>query len=220
MKYLIIILCILKSFSVFSQYGIDGGLVAGGVVIAWNTEKMSLESIRDNQNEILIANSTIALEAQMLLDIEKKLYNSLSKVDNLVQSASTLIRITEHSKELFEIQELTYELAKDYPYLLTIVVAQEVELLKQTTYLFTDLLIATKEGKVNLMNSYERLDFMNNILTELDKLKIQALQIYQVIKGAIIIENVNGLDIKKIILNLDYETIYNRMLTDYTTIFK
>ncbi len=220
MKYLIVILCILKSFSVFSQYGIDGGLVAGGVVIAWNTEKMSLESIRDNQNEILIANSTIALEAQMLLDIEKKLYNSLSKVDNLVQSASTLIRITEHSKGLFEIQELTYELVKDYPYLLTIVAAQEVELLKQTTYLFTDLLIATKEGKVNLMNSYERLDFMNNILTELDKLKIQALQIYKVIKGAIIIENVNGLDIKKIILNLDYETIYNRMLTDYTTIFK
>lgn len=220
MKYMIFILFLFKSFSVFPQYGIDGGLVAGGVVIAWNTEKMSLESIRDNQEEILIANSAIALETQILLDLEKKLYKSLSKVDNLVQNASALIRITEHAKELFEIQELTYELAKDHPYLLTIVAAQEVELLKQTTYLFTDLLIATKSGKVNLMNSYERLDFMNNILTELDHLKIQALQIYKAIKGAVTIENVNGLDIKKIILNLDYESIYNRMLTDYTTIFK
>lgn len=220
MKYLIIIICILKPFSVFSQYGIDGGLVAGGLVIAWNTEKKSLESIRDNQNEIIIANCTIALEAQILLDIEKKLYNSLSKVDNLVQNASTLIRITEHSRELFEIQELTYEIANDYPYLLTIVVAQEVEFLKQTGYLFTDLLIATKEGKVNLMNSYERLDFMNNILTELDKLKIQALQIYKVIKGAIIIGDVNELNIKEIILNLDYEAIYSKMSTDYNIIFK
>lgn len=220
MKYLIVIFCLFKSFSIFSQYGIDGGLVAGGLVITWNTEKKSLESIRDNQNEILIANSTIALESQLLLDIEKKLYNSLSKVDNLVQNASTLIRITEHSKELFKIQELTYEIVKDYPYLLTIVAAQEVELVKQTGYLFADLHIATKEGKVNLMNSYERLDFMNKILSELDKLKIQALQIYKVIKGAIIIENINGLDIKKIILNLDYETIYNRISADYTTIFK
>ena len=70
------------------------------------------------------------------------------------------------------------------------------------------------------MNSYERLDFMNNILTELDQLKIKALQIYKAIKGAVTIENINGLNIRKIILNLDYETIYNRMLTDYTTIFK
>ena len=109
-------------------------------------QKMSLESIRDNQEEILISNSAIALETKILLDLEKKLYKSLSKVDNLAQNASALIRITEHAKELFEIQELTYELAKDHPYLLTIVAAQEVELLKQTTYLFTDLLIATKSS--------------------------------------------------------------------------
>lgn len=220
MKYLIVMLFVFKSFSIYAQYGIDGGLVAGGLVIAWNAEKKSLETIRDHQNEILIANTTIAVEAQILLDIEKKLYNSLSKVDDLVQNASTIIRIAEHSKELFYIQELTYEAAKDNPYLIAIVAAQEAELLKQSGYLLVDLYIATKEGKVNLMNSYERLDYMNNILTELDKLKVKALQIYRIIKGATVMSNINSLDIEEVILNLDYKSIYNRAHTDYDIIFK
>ena len=41
-------------------------------------------------------------------------------------------------------------------------------------------------------------------------------------KGSIYITTTGDMlkTLAKIILNLDYETIYNRMLTDYTTIFK
>ena len=113
MKYILIILLLSPALSL-AQYGIDGGIVAGAVALSWSEEQKSMRKIKDLQTEILIANTTIWQQNNELLKIERKMYKALEKSDDLFKNTSAILRLTNHSKKLYEITDQTIELVEEF----------------------------------------------------------------------------------------------------------
>mgnify|MGYP000268270968 CR=1 FL=1 len=218
MKYILIILLLSPALSL-AQYGIDGGIVAGAVALSWSEEQKSMRKIKDLQTEILIANTTIWQQNNELLKIERKMYKALEKSDDLFKNTSAILRLTNHSKKLYEITDQTIELVEEFSDLQAIVNKKAADFVLQTGYLFEDIYIALKEGKYNLMNSSERLLFMNSVVLRMDELIRTAQDFQSQVRTVIAILKLDKFDVDSP-YKVDYSNIYNELDDNLNEFFK
>lgn len=172
------LLALFSSTTVAAQYGIDGGIVAIAHRIQWYAvEEPRLDNISEGQDYLLISNVALALEEAKLLDVKRKRYKSLSETDQSVEEAETLLQIVDHSADLYNIQDQTFNLVAPYPEIEAIISPAETDLLLEVGFLLNDVYLGTFEGQTNLMDSSDRLLFLKGILSKIDQINILAAKI-------------------------------------------
>ena len=175
-KYITMILLAVSAPS-FSQYGIDGTIAAGAHWAIWEVHKKDWNTISDGQDILIGANVTLALEQAKLSDISKKKYKSVSKTDNAIKNAETIALIAERALILGDVALSIDDIVEGYPEVYAILSPSLIELGIEIVNLTESVVFVDKEGDTNLMNSSERFQYMQRILTEMDEINSIALQL-------------------------------------------
>ena len=214
---LILIFSVLTTVS-FGQT--DDYIVVAAVASVHKAERDLLDEIELNQEKILIPTTLLAYSTAELIFVEQKLHRAYEKVQVIVDNAQVFLQIIEFSKDIIELQDMTYEIAKDRPELMLLAGKAEIDLIKEATAIMTNLLMVTKESKFNLMNNKQRLDVMQKVLHDLSDLKETAFFIYKLVESSIY---TNGLDFiiqNTLNLHVEYNEIYKSLKREYDIIFK
>ncbi len=173
MKYIIYILLLLQIHFVRSQ---GDGIAAGAAhYLLWSEEKSSIDDILRGQEQLLAANTVLALEQAKLLDVSKKQYHSLSS-NKAVQNAGLIGLIATRALTLNEINGklLTLISNSDNDILSTVFVPAITELFTEQGTILLDVYIATREGKNYLMNNADRISLLMDILSKIDRINDNA----------------------------------------------
>ncbi len=203
-----------------SQYGIDGGIMAGTAAIRWTQEKREMRRIEEKQDQIFISNTTIATEQTRIKQLNLKLYKALSTADGLLTEAETLVRIYDRGQEIYEWQSLSLELIKDQPDLSDQYLPIETRIILEMAYLVDDLVIATKEGENNLMNSSERFLLMGEIHSKMRDISKASAKLYRMLNGLKATKILDRLDLVVFDTEENNRRILEEAKNDYRTIFK
>ncbi len=204
----------------FSFGQTDDYIIVAAVASVHKAERDLLDEIEWNQENILIPTTILAYSTAELILVEQKLHRAYENVQLIIDNAQIFLQIIEFSKDIIELQDKTYEIAKDRPELMLLAGKAEIELIKEAIAIMTNLLMATKESKFNLMNNKQRLDVMLKVSEDLNNLKETAFFIYKLVQSLIY---TNGLDIviqNTLNLNLEYNKIYQDLKREYDMIFK
>lgn len=218
MDKLIFTFLLLLSIPIYSQYGQNGLRILPSVLEASVPEQQSLKSIKEDQELIRKASENIAYQTAALIVLKERYYNSLSEVENTIETAKLIEEINRVSLEIIQFQSEAFEYAKDDPQLMIVASNAELRLLEETYYVLADLYIATLGGQKNLMSSVERLDLMYNLKKEMYKLRNFSFEVLTTVKFSSTISTLK--DLSKILFKVDYVQVLKDVEQDYKIIFK
>ncbi len=218
MDKLIFTFLLLLSIPIYSQYGQNGLRILPSVLEASVPEQQSLKSIKEDQELIRKASENIAYQTAALIVLKERYYNSLSEVENTIETAKLIEEINRVSQEIIQFQSEAFEYAKDDPQLMIVASNAELRLLEETYYVLADLYIATLGGQKNLMSSVERLDLMYNLKKEMYKLRNFSFEVLTTVKFSSTISTLK--DLSKILFKVDYMQVLKDVEQDYKIIFK
>lgn len=209
---------ILNTVFIYSQT--DDYIIVAAVASIHKKERDLLDKIEENQQKILVPTTLLAYATAELIIVEQKLHRAFENVQLVIDNAQIIFQIIDFSRDIIELQDKTYELAKDRPELMLLAGKSELELVKEATVIMTNFLMATKESKFNLINNKQRLDLLQKVSGDLSKLKETAYFIYKLVQSSIY---TNGLDLvilNTLELDVKYNEIYQDLKREYDQIFK
>ncbi len=208
----------LNTVFIYSQT--DDYIIVAAVASIHKKERDLLDEIEENQQKILVPTTLLAYATAELIIVEQKLHRAFENVQLVIDNAQIIFQIIDFSRDIIELQDKTYELAKDRPELMLLAGKSELELVKEATVIMTNFLMATKESKFNLINNKQRLDLLQKVSGDLSKLKETAYFIYKLVQSSIY---TNGLDLvilNTLELDVKYNEIYQDLKREYDLIFK
>jgi len=167
------------SSTTFAQYyGVDGGVIAAGRIAIHLIEAKKYKEIEKWQDYIFAANGIVAMEMTKLNDLEKKMYKGYSKLDETIKSAQLILLIIDESEQTYEIIKNIKELGDDNLKVQAYTLDLQAFLIAEVVFIMNDYLVATKEGKKNLLNSADRYFLLDFFYKRIIKLKEQAQTLF------------------------------------------
>jgi len=156
------ILLFTSSITHAQYYGVDGLVIAAANITKHLVEDKKYKEIVKWQSYILSANTLIAAEITGLNALEKKIYEGYSKLDESVKSAELILLIINDAEDIYKTAKAIKKIGDGNLKIQAYTLDKQLFLLAEVAFIMNDYLIATKEGKKNLLNSGDRyylLDF-------------------------------------------------------------
>ncbi len=144
--------------------------IATSTAIGANTLAVtgSLDKIKDTQDEIKYAQTSMAYFLKFIQETDKKIYKSLKTVQSLVLQGKNIALCGSVGKDIYKYLNNAVEIAKDDPSLLPFAIKSSKELTNRIIDLgFYVTKVAKKGGDKNLMSNMDRQEIIRHVLNEL-----------------------------------------------------
>jgi hypothetical protein len=176
---LLITLIFLFNTSVYSQQVVFDPAVVSTLVANHTAQQGMLTQIKNEESKIAALQTTIALKMSEIKELEQKMHNSLTKVDNVITTGRNVVYASQIAVDIGRYQREMLELAVGDPQLTLIAVKAELELINRTIDLFEYIAQAAIGGDINMMSNAERMGLIRHVV---DNLRIMRGMAYGIVR--------------------------------------
>jgi hypothetical protein len=168
MKKLTILLSIcLLPFLAKSQQVVFDPAVVSTLVANHTAQQGMLTQIRNEETKIAGFQATIALKMTEIKELEQKMHNSLTRVDQVITTGRNVIYASQIAQDIGRYQVEMIQLAAGDPELTLVAVKAELELINRTIDLFEYIMQASVGGDINMMSNAERMNLIRHVVDNL-----------------------------------------------------
>lgn len=144
----------------------------------------TLNEIKDEERGIKNLQTTINLKLLQIQELQEKTYNSLRKVQSIIQQGKNVVYASTVANDIARYQSQIIENAEGNPMLYAVALKTELALINRTYDMFVYINTALTGGDSNLMSNMERMEIINNVVDELRIMRGLAYSVNRKIRTA------------------------------------
>ncbi len=201
-----------------AQYG-DKGLEIS--VYLWQAhfpEYTALGAIMEDQRFVERASSNISKKNAGIYVMKQAYLESLKQVSPALEDSQLITDIYGIAAEVVDAQAEAYTYVVENPRAAPAILETENILFRESFSLLTDIVVFTTEGKGHLMNTVDRLHFLEDTRSRMVELRRMARKLLNTIRSVSLTESALSWTDRE--MRADAEAILKRSEDDYNLIFK
>ena len=167
MKKLIFTIVLINCIAVKAQQIVVDPAVVSTLTANHLVQNGSLNNIKSEQNGIKNLQNGINVKLLQIQALQEKTYNSLRKVQSIVQSGKNVVYASTVATDITKYQNEMISTAEGNPMLYAVALKTELALINRTYDLFIYINTALTGGDTNLMSNMERMDIINHVVDEM-----------------------------------------------------
>jgi hypothetical protein len=184
MKKLIFTITLINCLWVRAQQIVVDPAVVSTLTANHIVQNGSLNNIQSEQNGIKNLQAGINVKLLQIQELQEKTYNSLRKVESIVQSGKNVVYASTVATDITKYQNEMISNSEGNPVLYAVALKTELALINRTYDLFIYINTALTGGDTNLMSNMERMDIINHVVAELRVMRGLAYSVNRKMRSA------------------------------------
>lgn len=186
--------------------------VIAAITAASLNEWAALNLMAEKQEKVYKSVKDIAYKSAVMVVLKRKYLKSLKKVNPILKKSLFYKEIIDIGKEIYDYQEESLKLAKDYADIYEKATLNKVKILSKVLPIMEDLRLAFIESDENLIDDIDRLDIMEMIKNDLVIIRYLSHQYYLNIRTLVLTSDTEP-------SKIDFSDLLKDLESDFDKIF-